>query len=69
MLVGRDQVTGQKLVVSDKHLAGLQETTKARNHLYSAKCKARGGPPAKCYPLSVGTLVYLKQDGDKFNAR
>jgi len=69
MLVGRDQVTGQKLAVTDQQLTEFQETTKARNHLYSAKCKARGGPTAQSHPLPVGALVYLKQDGDKFNAR
>ena len=69
MLLGRDQVTGHKLKVTDKQLSRSQEATRKKNHGYSAKCKARGGPPAKCYPLPVGTLVYIKGEGDKFNPR
>ena len=69
MFLGRDQVTGKILHFSDKHLSDNQEATRAKNHGYSAKCKARGGPPASSPQLSVGSLVYIKDEGDKFNSR
>ena len=69
MFLGRDQVTGNHLKFTDKQLCDHQETMKEKNHGYSAKCKARGGLPAKCFSLSAGTLVYLKEEFDKFNPR
>ena len=69
MFLGRDQVTGSHLKFSDKQISEFQESTRAKNHDYSSKCKARGAPPAKRSSLVVGSLVYLKDDGDKFNPR
>ena len=69
MFLGRDQITGKILNLSDKHLSDNQEANRSSNHGYSAKCKARGGPLAKSPSLPVGSLVYIKDEGDKFNTR
>ena len=69
ILLQREQVTGQQLSFSDKKLSEQQHSNRERNHLPSALSKAKGGKPASKCDLSVGTLVYIKTELDKFNAR
>ena len=69
MFLGRDQVDGRRLHFSDQLLTSKQNTNRLKNHLPSAKSKARGGPAAKTSNMSVGSLVFIKHEGNKFNPR
>ena len=65
----RDQVTGKLLQIDDLALSNQQELLRERNHQPSAKCKAPRGAPATKASISVGSLVYIKSDGNKFSPR
>ena len=69
MFLGRDQVDGQRLQFSDRFLSMTQNKNRISNHLSSSVTKARGGVVAKMPNISVGSLVYVKHEGDKFNPR
>ncbi len=69
MFFGRDQMDGSRLNFSDEVLSSQQHAHRMSNHLPSARCKARGGPPAKVNGLSLGSLVFIKHEGNKFNPR
>ena len=42
---------------------------RTKNHEYSAKSKARGGKLAVGDSITVGDLVYIKFEGDKFHSQ
>ena len=69
MLLGRDQIDGRRLRFSDKFLSSQQNTSRITNHVSSAKSKARGGSAAKKENIAVGSLVFIKHEGNKFNPR
>ena len=69
MFLGRDQVDGQRLRFSDKFLSASQSENRTSNHLPSSISKARGGCLARSSDISVGSLVYIKHEGDKFKPR
>ena len=69
VLLQREQNTGQQLSFSDKVLSAKQRQNRLRNHLPSARSKAKCGNPAEHKNITVGTLVYIKAEKDKFNAR
>ena len=68
-ILGRDQFNGNRLKFSDKSLSSLQIANRTANHLASAKSKACGRPAAKIENITVGTLVYIKHEGNKFSPR
>ena len=69
MFLGRDQVNGQRLRFTDKFLSTSQNTNRQSNHVPSSISKARGGSLASKPNVSVGSLVYVKHEGNKFNPR
>ena len=69
ILFCRDQVTSMPLNVSDNVLRQSQENTRNENHLPSAKSKSRDNIPATPAKVNVGSLVYIKKEGDKSKAR
>ena len=69
MITRRDQISGKHLNFKDQLLSDKQHETKAKNHSSSAKSKARGAPLAPPATASPGSLVYLKDEGNKFQPR
>ena len=65
----RDQNTFEPLDIADNVLASEQRDTRAGNQLSSAKSKSRNGPAAVRCEVKLGSLVYLKDSGDKTKAR
>ena len=65
----RDQVTGEQLPIDDRRVIWEQYKSRANNHEYSARSKARGQTQTIVPHISVGDLVYLAQDKDKTKAR
>ena len=55
--------------LSDEILSNLQSSTRLRNQVSSAKNKACGGKPASTADVSVGSLVYIKDDLSKLKGR
>jgi len=69
IITRRDQITGHHLDFADADLTQLQQDLREKNHLYSSKSKARGGKPAAKDGIDIGDLVFIKNEGDKFNRR
>ena len=69
MFLGRDQIDGRRLRFTDKLLSSQQNAHRISNHFPSAKAKARGGSVAKKSDIAVGSLVFIKHEGNKFNPR
>lgn len=65
----RDQTSGVQLPFFDEELASKQLEQRKQSHTASAKCKARGGPPAQLADVKQGSLVYIKSDGNKVRGR
>ena len=65
----RDQHTGEQLNIEDCKLSMMQSDIRIRTQAASEKSKSSGGPPALPANVSLGALVYLKDDGDKTRAR
>ena len=65
----RDQITGAQLPFKDSELLKLQETTRSTNHPVSAMSKLHGHSAGLPSALSLGDLVYLKQERSKLKAR
>jgi hypothetical protein len=65
----RDQLTGEEVSVDDKKLISNQVQSRQTNHTHSAKSKARGRPANPIHPISIGSLVYLKSERSKLQAR
>ena len=64
-----DQYTGDQLDISDLSLAESQVTHRLNNQRHSAKHKSRSDPSAQKAEISVGSLVYIKEDGNKTKSR
>jgi hypothetical protein len=69
IITRRDQITGHQLNFADAELSTLQQDLREKNHLYSSKSKAKGGKPAVKDGIDIGDLVFIKNEGDKFNRR
>ena len=69
MFTRRDQTSGSHLNFSDKGLSDAKHSVRVKNHAYSSKSKARGSASAKSWPVNIGDLVYLKDEGSKFQPR
>ena len=65
----RDQLTGKAVLVDDKVLIDNQVQSREANHHHSAKSKARGRPASLIHPISIGSLIYLKSERSKLQAR
>ena len=65
----RDQYTGEQLDLNDLKLSEEQSEIRARNQEYSSKHKSRGRPAAKETEVQIGSLVYIKEEGDKNHVR
>ena len=69
MFFGRDQISGERLDFTDNLLGESQSHLRKQNHLSSAKSKAKGGNRPPSSDISVGSVVFLKQEGSKFKSR
>ena len=69
MFFRRDQLSGQQLSFDDESLGSFQSASRARNHLASSKSKAKGGSKACIPDVSIGSIVYIKDEGTKFSPR
>ena len=65
----RDQHTGKTLTFDDDDLKKQQENIRSKNHNSSATSKSKRGVVAERANVKGGVLVYIKQEGNKFNAR
>ena len=65
----RDGQTGEQLNITGKLLADDQHVNRVANHGPSAKCQSTVPTPAKRFDVSIGDLVYIKNEGDKHNSR
>ena len=68
-LTQRDTETGVALELHDKTLSDMQFTTRNENQASSSKFKASGGALAEPADISVGSLVFIKDDKSKLRAR
>ena len=69
ILFCRDQITSKHLDISDSELSKLQHELRLQNHIPSALSKSNSAKPAVAALVQVGSLVYLKKEGNKFRAR
>ena len=69
ILFCRDQVTSAHLNVNDSVLNDSQLQIRQGNHASSARSKSKDGVQAPFADVHVGSLVYVKKEGDKFCAR
>jgi hypothetical protein len=69
ILFQRDQYTFEPLNISDIVLASDQRDMRSKNQISSAKSKSRNAPDAVACNTMVGSLVYLKDDGNKEKSR
>ena len=65
----RDTDTGKELGIQDSVLTEMQTDTRNLNQASSSKHKASGGKLAEAARVSVGSLVYIKDDSSKLKAR
>ena len=68
ILFCRDQVTSIPLNISDNALRASQENTRHENHLPSVKSRGRDNLMATPANISVGSLAYIKKEGNKSNS-
>ena len=69
ILYQRDHDTGVQLDIDDKSLADQQMNTRIANQIASAKHKAAGGKVAQPANIVPGSLVFIKNEGDKTRGR
>ena len=69
ILCQRDQFSGEQIEINDLQLSEQQAQLRAANQKASAKHKARGNPSAREADVIIGSLVYIKSDGDKNQGR
>ena len=69
MFFGRDQISGERLQFSDDLLGKSQLTSRNQNHSSSAKSKAKGGSKPPLSGIVIGSVVFVKQEGNKFKSR
>jgi len=67
IILRRDQMTGKQLEFQDNDLVDSLHALREKNHVYSAKSKARGGSHAEIDGIGIGDLVFIKNEGDKFS--
>ena len=65
----RDQLTGEQLPLVDRNIILKQHESRKKNHSPSSKSKARGKTDTSSTTLPIGTLVFLKGDKNKLQAR
>ncbi len=65
----RDAETGVALDLNDELLSEMQKDSRVYNQIASAKNKAKGGALAMPADVSVGSLVYIKDDKSKLRGR
>ena len=65
----RNQYTGEQIDINDLKLSEQQSQLRIANQAASAKHKARGGPAAKNAVVEKGSLVYIKSEREKHQAR
>ena len=65
----RDGSTGTALDIDDEILSMMQTVCRNKNQISSSKFKARGGNLVQPADVSVGSLVYIKQEKSKLKAR
>lgn len=65
----RDQITGDQLPISDSDIIKNQSVSRKKNHISSAKSKFKGRHVEHDSTLSVGSLVYMRSERDKTQAR
>ena len=70
LLYQRDQYNDQQIPISDQEVIIEQHRRRMDNHEYSTNSKTRGRKTATNKPkITIGDLVYLKADGNKYQAR
>ena len=69
IVFGRDQYTGNKLVVDGKEISDKQDKLRKTNHLPSAYSKSKSKQKAIDASVEVGDLVFIKSEGSKNNPR
>ena len=69
ILFCRDQITSAHLNIDDNVLNELQQKARLQNHTPSARSKGTSGIPAIRTDITAGSLVYMKKEGNKFQAR
>ena len=69
ILTQRDTNTGSELEINDQTLSQMQVNTRNQNQTSSSVHKARGGKLAEAADVSVGSLVFIKDDSSKNRAR
>jgi hypothetical protein len=69
VVFGRDQFTGEKLVVDGASISKRQDELRKSNHVPSARSKARKKQDAVDAAVNVGDLVYIEHEGGKHNPR
>ena len=69
ILCQRDQFSGEQIEINDLTLSEQQAQLRAANQEYSARHKARGNPTAREADITVGSLVFIKSEGDKNHGR
>ena len=69
ILTQRDTNTGSELEIDDQSLSQMQVNTRNQNQTSSSLHKARGGKLAEAAEISVGSLVFIKDDCSKNRAR
>ena len=65
----RDQYTQSQLPIDDKTVIDKQKQQRERNHKYSERSKEKSGRRRPSVDLSIGDLVYLRNDNHKHAAR
>ena len=69
ILFQRDTDTAKQLDFIDKDLAIKQTDIRLDNQVSSAKSKAKGGKTSAPASVGIGSLVFIKDEGDKTMAR
>ena len=65
----RNQFSGEQIDIKDLQIAENQQNVRVANQQYSAKSKSHGNPSAQPAEVRNGSLVYIKDDGDKTKSR
>ena len=69
ILFQRDTETSKQLDFVDTDLAAKQTEIRINNQSSSARSKAKGGKASTPALVEIGSLVYIKHEGDKTRAR
>ena len=69
LITQRSQFTNEQLPLSDQKLIADKQAQRTVNHSYSEKSKLGNRPIRKLPHISIGDLVYLHSDRNKFQSR